>query len=80
MPGEFLDVSSDPAPDDNGAEGAPLGGRKFIGIQFRCCGMYARVYANRPGTAYEGRCPRCARPVRFEIGPGGSDERFFTVG
>ncbi|MGE0610380.1 MAG: hypothetical protein AB7O62_25045 [Pirellulales bacterium] len=77
MPGDFLDVSSDPPEDDTPDIAAS--GRRFIGIQFRCCGMYARIYINRRGTAYEGRCPRCAKPVRFEIGPGGSDERFFTV-
>ena len=55
------------------------GARKFIGVRFHCCATYARVFTNRAGTAYQGNCPRCSTPVRFEIGPGGTDSRFFEV-
>lgn len=79
MPGEHLDLSSDP-PEDGPVEGEELpSARRFLGIHFACCGVYSRVYLDRKRTAYAGRCPRCASPVRFEIGPGGSDARFFTV-
>ena len=35
-----------------------------MGIQFACCGVYARVYVNRDETAYIGHCPKCSRRVR----------------
>jgi len=53
--------------------------RKFVGVRFECCAIYTRVYVNRDGSAYEGRCPRCARGLRLEIGPGGTDSRFFSA-
>jgi hypothetical protein len=51
----------------------------FLGVQFACCDTYARVYANRDKTAYVGHCPRCAKRVQFQIGPGGSEARFFKA-
>jgi hypothetical protein len=53
--------------------------RPFLGVQFSCCRVYARVYINRDGSQYVGHCPRCARRVTFKVGPGGTDERFFTA-
>jgi len=53
--------------------------KKFLGLKFSCCGVYSRVYVNRDGTAYEGRCPKCLKPVRLQIGEGGTDHRFFEV-
>ncbi|MDR0326890.1 MAG: hypothetical protein LBI05_01195 [Planctomycetaceae bacterium] len=54
-------------------------GRKFIGVRFNCCGIYKRIYINEEGTAYEGRCPKCFRQVKFTVGSGGTDHRFFDV-
>ena len=44
-----------------------------------CCGVYQRIYRSPDGTRYEGHCPKCAKPVRFKVGAGGTDARFFVV-
>ncbi len=53
--------------------------RKFLGIYFRCCTIYGRIYKNAAGTAYEGRCPRCGMPTKVLIGTGGTSNRFFEA-
>jgi len=78
--GENFDISEGPDstfPDKKAPKQS--GGRSFIGINFACCDVYSRIYINRTETAYEGRCPRCAKPVSILIGPGGTDTRFFTA-
>jgi hypothetical protein len=69
-----MDISSDSNPPQGDAAR-----RRFVGIQFACCGVYTRIYINKTQTAYEGFCPKCSRPVRIPIGPGGTDQRFFKA-
>lgn len=64
---------------DAAESGAPDRTRPWIGMLFDCCNVYVRIYRNEQGTAYEGRCPRCLRPVRLRVGPGGTDARFFVA-
>ena len=79
MNGQLLDLSSPvPTPTGLATEGRRESSR-YLGVQFACCDVYSRIYANRTGTEYVGHCPRCAKRVRFEIGPGGSDSRFFIA-
>lgn len=63
--------------DDNERSLADGSKSSFIGIMFNCCNVYARIHKNRAGTAYVGRCPRCMRPVKINIGEGGTNERLF---
>ena len=78
MPGDNLDIFSEPV-----RRAAPKGEaerkQRFLGVKFACCDVYSRIYVNREGTAYEGRCPKCFKPLQILIGPGGSDSRFFTA-
>lgn len=54
--------------------------RKFIGVWFECCHAYGRLYKNKEGTCYRGRCPRCLRTVMVPIdmnSESATDRRFF---
>ncbi len=53
--------------------------KKYLGIMFKCCSAYGRIYENKDKTAYVGRCPRCLRSVRVKIGEGGTNSRFFEA-
>jgi len=53
--------------------------KKFLGIMFDCCGVYGRIYPNKEGTYYQGRCPKCLRMVKVKIGEGGTNQRFFRA-
>jgi len=77
MPGEFFDASSDPRPTDATPDGGSR--RRYVGVVFDCCRVYARVYVNRDETAYVGYCPKCSKRVQLRIGPDGTDARFFTA-
>lgn len=53
--------------------------RPWIGVRFLCAGAYVRVGRSPDATAYNAICPRCGKRVRFRVGPGGTDQRFFEV-
>ncbi|MEP0845254.1 MAG: hypothetical protein HRF50_00375 [Phycisphaerae bacterium] len=65
--------------DRDDAERREATRRPFIGIHFKCCGVYARVYRSATQPYYLGRCPRCLRPVRVRVGAGGTSARFFEA-
>lgn len=58
---------------------ASPGSRPWLGVRFRCAGAYLRVFRTADGSEYRATCPRCARCVRFAVGNGGTDQRFFEV-
>lgn len=51
----------------------------FLGIMFKCCNIYGRIYKNKEGTAYVGRCPKCMRTLSIKVGEGGTNQRFFNA-
>lgn len=72
-----LELSSAPAPGDGTDAARPA--RPYVSVHFACCNVYLRIYRTPDGTAYRGHCPKCARPVNFAVGPGGTDTRTFRV-
>jgi len=53
--------------------------RPYLSILFACCQVYQRIYRDPKGQSYQGRCPRCLRVVRFQVGPQGTSARAFEV-
>ena len=53
--------------------------KPYIGMHFKCCNVYCRIYLNHDGTAFRGNCPKCAQPVRVKAAPGGGKSRFWTA-
>jgi hypothetical protein len=72
-----LDLSSLPAEKSDGKSSQQA--KPFLMVYFACCGAYRRIYRSADGVRYEGHCPRCARPVKFRVGEGGTDSRAFVV-
>ena len=56
---------------------SPRGARPYLSVHFACCGVYQRIYRAADGTHYAGRCPRCAKAVKFVVGEGGTQGNRF---
>jgi len=63
----------------DGPAGSGSDQRPWLGLYFKCAGLYTRAYRNGAATGYTGRCPKCGKTVRFAVGEGGSDQRRFEV-
>lgn len=51
----------------------------WLGIWFRCCHVYGRLYKDRSGMRYRGRCPGCGAEVSARVGSDGTSQRFFEA-
>ena len=65
--------------DDEPLETLTIGPRLFIGVYFKCCKVYARIYRAPADAHYSGACPRCGARVRAAVGPDGTTARIFTA-
>lgn len=54
--------------------------RAFLGVWFRCCHVYGRMYKSADGTRYSGNCPKCGAVVGATVGEGGTSRRIFEAG
>ncbi len=53
--------------------------RPYLGVLFRCCHVYTRIYLNAAGTAFTGFCPKCGGSLTINVCRGGSTSRFWTA-
>jgi len=53
--------------------------RPHLGVIFKCCRIYSRIYLNKKGDTFVGWCPKCAAKMEIEVSPYGSDSRFFMA-
>lgn len=54
-------------------------GKRWLGVLFRCCNAYGRMYLNAGEGRYVGHCPKCRSEVRAVVGEGGTNRRFFIA-
>lgn len=54
--------------------------RPFIGMHFKCCNVYTRIYLNKKGDAFVGWCPKCTAKTVVKVAKDGSRDRFFSAG
>lgn len=79
MPGDQDEFIPSDRPHASSPAAAQGQGRPWLGVRFLCAGAYQRIYRSRDATAYTATCPKCGRSVRFGVGPGGTNQRFFDV-
>lgn len=78
-PDYIVDINGLRPPAPRQADGADFRGRPWLAVQWKCCTVYSRIYRNKAGTMYEGKCPKCGSPVSAQVGPGGTSNRFFEA-
>ncbi len=79
--GYHIDVVSSEESDTDTASGKldRTTRRPWVGINFECCGVYARIYRDPAASQYVGRCPRCRSPITLRVGADGVESRLFRA-
>jgi hypothetical protein len=78
-PDYIVDIDGIKTPASPKANPASLRGRPWLAVQWKCCSVYSRIYRNKTGTMYEGKCPKCGSPVSAKVGASGTSKRFFEA-
>ncbi|MCL1947362.1 MAG: hypothetical protein FWF51_09495 [Chitinivibrionia bacterium] len=74
-----MDLYDSKPKKNDGSRDAENSARPFLGVHFECCDMYVRLYRPIERPFYQGRCPKCGKPVFIPVGEGGTSSRFFSV-
>jgi hypothetical protein len=79
IPGIATSKPAAPDPARGAAGERPGPAVPFLMIWFRCCHAYGRLYKDRDGTRYHGRCPKCLASCEVPVGDGGTSRRIFEA-
>ncbi|UCC80742.1 MAG: hypothetical protein JSW64_05125 [Candidatus Zixiibacteriota bacterium] len=53
--------------------------KEFIGVIFKCCKKYSRIYLDDEKSSFLGWCPKCGAKMEIRISPNGSNSKFFQT-
>jgi len=53
--------------------------KPFVGVIMECCSVYTRIYLDKEGRRFVGRCPKCLRRVEVKVSKEGAPDRFLIA-
>lgn len=53
--------------------------RKFVGVIFKCCNVYSRIYIDKGKDKFVGFCPKCGAKMEIYASSTGSKSNFFVT-
>ena len=68
-----------PAESRHQSRAATETGRHSLRIYFRCANAYQVALRHKSEGVYTARCPSCGKVMRFRVGKGGTEQRFFEL-
>lgn len=76
-PRDIVDIEGMRREPARGESEASASTKRWLGVFFRCCHVYGRMYRREAESRYVGHCPRCLAEVSARVGEGGTSRRFF---